>query len=47
MLGNSKHIMVISSADFYAFKSDLAQAITSEYSRFEPCLNQALTEWMS
>ena len=47
MIANQgKHTLTISYSDFLNFNSEVALEVYSCYYKYEPHLNQALTEWM-
>ena len=41
-----KHTLTISYSDFLNFHSEVALEVFSSYYKYEPHLNQTLTEWM-
>lgn len=46
MINNGRHTLVISLADFLKYDLYLAQTLFNEYYKYEPILNQAVTEFM-
>jgi len=46
IVNQGKHTMTINYSDFLNYNTDLASAVFNEYYKYEPHLNQALTEWM-
>lgn len=46
MINNNRHTMVISFHDFMRFSPDMAQLVFTEYYKYEPTLNEALTTFM-
>ena len=46
MSNNSSHLLIISFQDFTSYNPDLATLIFSEYQKYEPILNEALTTYM-
>ena len=46
LLQRSQHLLVVSSIDLMAFSTEMWDALSEDYYRLEPHLNEALTNFM-